>query len=102
LHLTLRELLDAPYFYALIILAGMAAGFINVLAGNGSLITLPILMVVKVAMVLALALVSLIVFQLNSQVDWSVGVVLGVGNMIGAWLATRFAIDKGASGCAGS
>jgi len=29
-----------PYYYPLIILAGMAAGFINVLAGNGSLITL--------------------------------------------------------------
>ena len=51
---------------------------------------------VKVAMVLVSALVSLVVFQLNSQVDWSIGVVLGVGNMIGAWLATRFAIDKGA------
>jgi uncharacterized membrane protein YfcA len=35
-----------PYLYALIILAGMADGFINVLAGNGSLITLPILIFV--------------------------------------------------------
>jgi uncharacterized protein len=34
------------YLYVLIILAGMAAGFINVLAGNGSLITLPILIFV--------------------------------------------------------
>jgi len=51
---------------------------------------------VKVAMVLVSALVSLVVFQANSQIDWSIGIVLGVGNMIGAWLATRFAIDKGA------
>jgi uncharacterized membrane protein YfcA len=31
------------YLYPLTVLAGMAAGFINVLAGSGSLITLPLL-----------------------------------------------------------
>jgi uncharacterized membrane protein YfcA len=32
------------YFYPILIIAGMAAGFINTLAGSGSLITLPLLM----------------------------------------------------------
>ena len=32
------------YAYPLLILAGIAAGFVNMLAGNGSLITLPALL----------------------------------------------------------
>ena len=51
---------------------------------------------VKVFIVLALTIVSLIVFQANGQVQWGVGLLLAVGNMIGAWLATRVAVDKGA------
>jgi uncharacterized membrane protein YfcA len=51
---------------------------------------------VKVFIVLALTLVALIVFQANGQVQWGVGLLLAVGNMIGAWLATRFAVEKGA------
>lgn len=50
---------------------------------------------VKVAIILALTLAALIVFQANAQVLWGPGLVLGVGNMIGAWLGTRFAVRKG-------
>jgi len=50
---------------------------------------------VKVAIVLALTLAALIVFQANAQVLWGPGLVLSVGNMFGAWLGTRFAVDKG-------
>jgi uncharacterized protein len=50
---------------------------------------------VKVAIVLALTFAALIVFQANAQVLWIPGLVLGVGNMIGAWLGTRFAVGKG-------
>lgn len=51
---------------------------------------------VKVAIVLASALVSLVVFSVSLDIDWGVGILLGAGNMIGAWLATHFAADKGA------
>ncbi len=51
---------------------------------------------VKVAIVLALTFAALIVFQANAQVLWGPGLVLGIGNMIGAWLGTRFAVSKGA------
>lgn len=51
---------------------------------------------VKVFIVLSLTIVALIVFQANGQVQWGVGLLLAVGNMIGAWLATRFAVEKGA------
>lgn len=50
---------------------------------------------VKVAIVLALTFAALIVFQANAQVLWGPGLVLGIGNMIGAWLGTRFAVSKG-------
>lgn len=50
---------------------------------------------VKVAIVLALTFAALIVFQANAQVLWGPGLVLGVGNMLGAWLGTRFAVRKG-------
>jgi uncharacterized membrane protein YfcA len=50
---------------------------------------------VKVAIVLALTLAALIVFQANAQVLWGPGLVLGIGNMIGAWLGTHVAVRKG-------
>ncbi len=52
---------------------------------------------VKVAIVLALTFAALIVFQANAQILWGPGLVLGVGNMLGAWLGTRFAVSKGAA-----
>lgn len=51
---------------------------------------------VKVAIVLALTFVALIVFMTSLQIEWVTGLLMGAGNMIGAWLATRFAVDKGA------
>ena len=50
---------------------------------------------VKVAIVLTLTFAALIVFQANAQVHWGPGLVLGAGNMLGAWLGTRFAVGKG-------
>ncbi len=68
------------------LLAGLvlSAGY-DVVRGNA----------VKVAIVLAITVVALIIFGANAKVDWPVGVVMGVGNMIGAWAGTRFAADKG-------
>jgi uncharacterized membrane protein YfcA len=36
-----------------------------------------------------------VIFAMNDQVNWSMGVALGVGNMIGGWLGTHVAIAKG-------
>ena len=67
---------------------------------------------VKVAIVLALTFAALIVFQANGQILWVPGLVLGVGNMIGAWLGTQVAVqgdrlgavvcDRGGSGVGGA
>jgi len=50
----------------------------------------------KVALILAYTPVTLLVFASASQVDWEAGVAVGVGSMLGAWLAASLAIRKGA------
>jgi len=52
---------------------------------------------VKVIVTLASAVVSLAIFSANLKVNWTAGLVLAAGSMVGAWLATRFASDKGAA-----
>jgi uncharacterized protein len=51
---------------------------------------------VKVLIVLCLTVFALAVFVFNDQVVWKVGLILGVGNMLGAWVATRMAVKRGA------
>ncbi len=51
---------------------------------------------VKVAIVLALTFAALLVFQANAQIEWGIGLVLGIGNMLGAWLGTKVGVRKGA------
>lgn len=51
---------------------------------------------VKIVVTLASATVSLAIFSANLKVNWTAGLVLACGSMTGAWLATRFAADKGA------
>ena len=50
---------------------------------------------IKVLIVLVYTIVALAVFILNKQVDYFLGIVLGVGSMFGAWLATHVAVKKG-------
>jgi uncharacterized membrane protein YfcA len=51
---------------------------------------------VKVAIVFCLTLAALAVFVLNGQVQWREGLILAVGNVLGAWAGTRFAVEGGA------
>ncbi|HRX31439.1 MAG: sulfite exporter TauE/SafE family protein [Bacteroidales bacterium] len=51
---------------------------------------------VKVLVTLVFTVIALSVFIYNNQVNYLLGIIMGVGNMIGAWLATRFAVQKGA------
>ncbi|MEW6284513.1 MAG: sulfite exporter TauE/SafE family protein [Candidatus Eremiobacterota bacterium] len=43
-----------------------------------------------------LTLFALVVFVRAGQVEWVSGLVLGAGSMLGAWLATRLAVKRGA------
>lgn len=52
---------------------------------------------VKVLIVLAFTISALIVFMLNGQVQWGIGLLLAVGNSLGAWVAARMAVERGAN-----
>jgi uncharacterized membrane protein YfcA len=49
----------------------------------------------KVAVVFIYTLAALLVFALNDKVIWEVGLVLAIGNMLGAWFSSRISVDKG-------
>jgi len=82
---------------------GIYGGFIN--AGLGFIIILFLHYVnqmtlvrsnaTKVAVVFIYTLSALAVFVLNDKVNWTVGLVLAIGNGTGAWLASRFSVAKG-------
>lgn len=82
---------------------GIYGGFIN--AGIGFVIILFLhyfhrLSLVKanatkVAVVFLYTLAALVVFVLNDKVIWKVGLVLAVGNGLGAWFSSRISVNKG-------
>lgn len=51
---------------------------------------------VKVLIILCFTAFALIVFVLNDQVRWFIGLILAIGNMTGAWVASRMAVKRGA------
>jgi uncharacterized protein len=50
---------------------------------------------IKNLMVLAYSPFALLVFIYEDQVDYRLGLILSIGNITGAWLATRFAVKWG-------
>jgi uncharacterized protein len=50
----------------------------------------------KIVIVLLFTISSLVVFVRNGQVVWSIGLLLSVGSMAGAWVAARMAVQRGA------
>lgn len=48
---------------------------------------------IKLVIVLALSVAAIAVFVLNGQVNWWFGLLMAVGQSIGAWLAARFAVN---------
>ena len=50
---------------------------------------------VKVWVVLLYTPFALMVFILNGQVNWKYGLIHAIGNIIGAWIATRWAVKHG-------
>jgi uncharacterized membrane protein YfcA len=106
LHGTLQDYRDRPKVWqlGLLFLVGMYGGFIQAGVGIFLLATLVLGIgynlvranAVKVAMVLLFTLSALVVFILNGQVLWGVGLVLGIGNMLGALVAAQLAVERGA------
>lgn len=50
---------------------------------------------VKVFIVLIYVIVSFLVFIFNDQVYWKYGLILTIGNVVGAFIASRLAVQKG-------
>lgn len=50
---------------------------------------------IKVLIVLAYTPFTLFIFFYNNQIDWKYGLTLAIGNMAGAWIASRMAVKKG-------
>lgn len=51
---------------------------------------------VKMLINLIFTAVALAVFVMNDQVDWTIGILLAIGNSAGAWIAARMAVERGA------
>jgi uncharacterized membrane protein YfcA len=85
------------------VLVGFYGGFIQVGVGFIIITTMMLLTpfslvtinCVKVSVVLFYTISSLIVFMLSGKVEYGAGLFLAVGNSLGAWLGTVFAVKKG-------
>ncbi len=103
----LEQMSERPSLLQLIIFffIGMYGGFLQ--AGVGIFLLAGLVLgigydlvranAVKVLIVLAFTISSLIVFVLNEQVLWGLGLILAVGNSLGAWAAARMAVERGAN-----
>jgi uncharacterized membrane protein YfcA len=52
---------------------------------------------IKVFIVLCFTASALLVFLVNGQVQWGIGLLVGVGTMLGAWAGARMAVERGTS-----
>jgi len=102
----IQERLTGKYLWIGIIaffFFGIYGGFIN--AGLGFILILFLHYVnhmtlvranaTKVAVVFIYMLSALAVFALNDKVNWTIGLILAIGNAGGAWIASRYSVKKG-------
>jgi uncharacterized membrane protein YfcA len=90
--------------YIIYFLIGVYGGFVHV--GIGYLFLAALVLgsgydllkanVIKCVLILFYVPFSLFIYAIQDNVYWSFGLVHGLGNIIGAWLAARLAIKKGA------
>jgi uncharacterized membrane protein YfcA len=95
-----RLLVEVPLFFAI----GVYGGFIQVSVGLFLLAGLVLgagynlvgANAMKNLVVLVFTAAALVVFVINDQVQWTLGLLLGAGQAAGAWVAAHFAIKRGA------
>ncbi len=103
----LEKMAKRPSLFQLIIffIIGVYGGFLQ--AGVGIFLLAGLVLsvgydlvranAIKVLIVLAFTLSALVVFMLNDQVLWGMGLLLAVGNSLGALAAARMAVERGAN-----
>jgi uncharacterized membrane protein YfcA len=52
---------------------------------------------IKVLIIFLFTIAAMIVFVINDQVWWGVGLLLAIGNALGGWIAAKMAIERGAN-----
>jgi uncharacterized membrane protein YfcA len=95
-----RLLVEVPLFFAI----GVYGGFLQVSVGLFLLAGLVLgagynlvgANALKNLIVLVFTAAALVVFVLNDQVQWLLGLLLGAGQAFGAWVAVHFAVKRGA------
>jgi uncharacterized membrane protein YfcA len=95
-----RLLVEVPLFFAI----GVYGGFLQVSVGLFLLAGLVLASgyelvganAMKNLIVLLVTVAALVVFISNDQVDWTLGLLLGAGQALGAWAAAHFAVTLGA------
>jgi uncharacterized membrane protein YfcA len=50
---------------------------------------------IKVTVVLMYTIVAVGIFAYNDKINWTIGLVLALGNSLGGWFASRWSVDKG-------
>lgn len=91
-----------PVIYVAMFFVGMYGGFIQVGVGVLFIVVLYHMLkidlrqvnVLKVAIVLPFTFAALVVFALNDQVRWGIGLTLALGNVSGAFIATRVNLSR--------
>ena len=96
---TIRLIIAIIVFFGV----GLYGGFIQ--AGVGFIIIVALTLItgmslvkvnsLKVFIILIYTVSSLIVFLINGKVDFVLGLTLAIGNAIGAYIGTNFAVSKG-------
>ncbi|RME99111.1 MAG: sulfite exporter TauE/SafE family protein [Chloroflexi bacterium] len=91
------------FIYLAVIAAGFGAGFINTLAGSGSLITLPLLIFLGIPAnvangtnrvgVLVQNVVSAASFYRRGVMDWRRGIILALPAIVGAVIGAQIAVN---------
>jgi uncharacterized membrane protein YfcA len=98
---TPRLTVEVPLFFAI----GVYGGFIQVSVGLFLLAGLVLgagynavaANAMKNLIVLLFTAAALVVFVAHHQVDWLLGLLLGAGQALGAWLAAHVAVERGAA-----
>lgn len=92
----------SPAIYFAMFIIGLYGGFIQVGVGVLFIVVLYHMLridlrqvnVLKVSIVLPFTLAALVVFALNDQVRWDIGLTLAAGNVTGAFVATRVNMSR--------
>ncbi len=104
-HQESSQLIIKPWHYFIFFVIGIYGGFIQ--AGVGIFLLSALVLASEIDLVRANAIkvfinliftpFAIIVFIINNQIDYVAGLILAIGNMIGAYIAAKSAISFGVS-----